>query len=95
VWRSVPIGGLEGGYSPRERAELPQSDFVFPDRRGWPIGNEIHGKLGLLYVKRGFGKAEDWPVVVRTVLQRYPHLRPYAYQLLADRPELFSPRERE
>jgi len=85
VWRSVPIGGLEGGYSPRERAELPQSDFVFPDRRGWPIGNEIHGKLAIVYMKRGFGRRSDYPAVARAVAKRYPHLAAEARKAAAGR----------
>ena len=65
---------IEEKLSPEERDKLKDSDFVFPDRKGWPIHDEKHAKTALVWA--------TWPQykdikkqVVTTVLKRYPNLK--------------------
>jgi hypothetical protein len=48
--------------------------YVFPDRKAYPIGNETHGKLALIYSTWPKNKA-DAPEVRKKVFARYPELR--------------------
>jgi hypothetical protein len=59
-----------------QRANLKDSDFIFPDKRAWPIHDEEHGKIALVWA--------TWPQhksvrakVVKAVLERYPQLKGY------------------
>lgn len=60
--------------STRER--LPASDFVFPRERRFPIHDEFHGRLALIYVMSP-SHAESRAKVVKAVLSRYPELRSF------------------
>ena len=48
--------------------------YVFPKRKAYPIGNETHGKLALIYSTWPDNKA-DAPEVRKKVFARYPELR--------------------
>jgi hypothetical protein len=62
--------------SERARAQLPASDFVFPKERRFPINDEFHGRLALIYVMSP-SHAASREKVVKTVLSRYPALRSF------------------
>jgi len=60
--------------SQTERDKLKPTDFVFPDRKSWPIHDEKHAKTALVWA--------TWPQyadlkkqVVASVLKRYPNLK--------------------
>lgn len=60
--------------SPEEREKLKDSDFVFPDKRSWPIHDEKHAKTALVWA--------TWPQykdikkqVIAVVLKKYPQLK--------------------
>jgi hypothetical protein len=60
--------------SDAEREKLKPSDFVFPDRKAWPIHDEKHAKTALVWA--------TWPQykdlkkqVVAAVIKKYPHLK--------------------
>jgi hypothetical protein len=54
------------------RADLPASDFVFPDERRYPIHDESHARNALA---RSSGKPEE-AAVRAAVYKRYPDLKP-------------------
>jgi hypothetical protein len=62
--------------SERARARLPASAFVFPDERRFPIHDEFHGRLALIYVMSP-SHAASREKVVKAVLSRYPSLRSF------------------
>jgi hypothetical protein len=60
--------------SQTEKDKLKPTDFVFPDRKAWPIHDEKHAKTALVWA--------TWPQyadlkkqVVASVLKRYPNLK--------------------
>jgi hypothetical protein len=60
--------------SQTEKDKLKPTDFVFPDRKSWPIHDEKHAKTALVWA--------TWPQyadlkkqVVASVLKRYPNLK--------------------
>lgn len=60
--------------SQAEKDKLKDTDFVFPDKRSWPIHDEKHAKTALVWA--------TWPQykdkkdqIVKAVLKRYPHLK--------------------
>jgi hypothetical protein len=60
--------------SQAEKDKLKPTDFVFPDRKSWPIHDEKHAKTALVWA--------TWPQykdlkkqVVASVLKRYPNLK--------------------
>jgi len=65
---------VEEKLSPDEKKKLKDSDFIFPDRRAWPIHDEKHAKTALVWA--------TWPQykelksqVVTAVLKKYPNLK--------------------
>jgi hypothetical protein len=65
---------LEEKLSQSDKDKLKDTDFVFPDRRAWPIHDEKHAKTALVWA--------TWPQyknlkaqIVATVLKRYPNLK--------------------
>jgi len=65
---------VEEKLSPAERDKLKPTDFVFPDKRAWPIHDEKHAKTALVWA--------TWPQykdlkkeVVAAVLKKYPQLK--------------------
>jgi ribosomal protein L12E/L44/L45/RPP1/RPP2 len=65
---------LDEALTPEERDKLKDSDFIFPDRRAWPIHDEKRAKTALVWA--------TWPKykdikskVVAAVLKRYPNLK--------------------
>lgn len=59
-----------------EREALPASAFVFPRERRFPIHDEFHGRLALIYVMSP-SHSENREAVVKAVLRRYPELRSF------------------
>lgn len=62
--------------SAEAREKIKSSDFVFPDRRAWPIHTEKQAKIALVWA--------TWPQnsdiktkVVDAVLKKYPQLKGY------------------
>ena len=62
------------GLTPAEKDKLKPSDFIFPDKRSWPIHDEKHAKTALVWA--------TWPQykdiktqVVSAVIKRYPQLK--------------------
>ena len=60
--------------SPEEREKLKDTDFVFQDKRSWPIHDEKHAKTALVWA--------TWPQykdikkqVVAAVIKKYPQLK--------------------
>lgn len=65
---------LMEALSDAEREKLKPEDFVFPDKRSWPIHDEKRAKTALVWA--------TWPqhkdvknAVVKAVLKKYPHLK--------------------
>jgi hypothetical protein len=58
----------------KERADLPDSAFVFPDRRAWPIHDEEHAKIALAFIAQGKGDAADYPAIRKAIKAKYPDL---------------------
>jgi hypothetical protein len=59
---------------PKEREKLKDTDFVFPDKRSWPIHDEKHAKTALVWA--------TWPQykdhkkqIVAAVTKKYPQLK--------------------
>jgi hypothetical protein len=60
--------------SKRERSKLKDSEFVFPEKRSWPIHTAKQAKIALVFA--------TWPqhknvkdTVVKAVLKKYPELK--------------------
>ena len=60
--------------SPEEKDKLKDSDFIFPDKRSWPIHDEKHAKTALVWATWPQYK-DIKPTVVKAVLKRYPNLK--------------------
>jgi hypothetical protein len=65
---------LNEKLTPAEREKLKDSDFVFPDKKSWPIHDEKHAKTALVWA--------TWPQykdikaqVVAAVLKKFPNLK--------------------
>ena len=65
---------IEEKLDPKERAKLKDTDFVFPDKRSWPIHDEKHAKTALVWA--------TWPQykdlkkdIVAAVIKKYPQLK--------------------
>jgi len=65
---------VEEGLDPKVREKLKDSDFVFPDKRSWPIHDEKHAKTALVWA--------TWPQykdlkkdIVAAVIKKYPQLK--------------------
>jgi hypothetical protein len=65
---------LEEKLDPKEREKLKDEDFVFPDKRSWPIHDEKHAKTALVWA--------TWPQykdlkkqIVAAVIKKYPQLK--------------------
>lgn len=65
---------IEEKLDPKVREKLKDSDFVFPDKRSWPIHDEKHAKTALVWA--------TWPQykdlkkeIVAAVIKKYPHLK--------------------
>tara|TARA_Y100000389_G_scaffold189963_1_gene214300 strand:+ start:14028 stop:14666 length:639 start_codon:yes stop_codon:yes gene_type:complete len=60
--------------SKSQRSNLKDSEFVFPEKRSWPIHTSKQAKIALVFA--------TWPqhekvkdIVVKTVLKKYPELK--------------------
>ena len=87
------LAGLPGGgyrldekeLTYAERKALPDSDFIFPENRSWPINDLAHGKTALLWARTGGPRSNGKPAVepgsdkakeiIKAVLKRYPELK--------------------
>ena len=60
--------------SAAERDKLKPADFVFPDKRSWPIHDEKHAKTALVWATwpQYAGKKDQ---IVKAVLKKYPNLK--------------------
>jgi hypothetical protein len=65
---------IEEKLDPKEREKLKDTDFVFPDKRSWPIHDEKHAKTALVWA--------TWPQykdlkkeIVAAVIKKYPQLK--------------------
>ena len=65
---------LDEKLDPKVRAALKDTDFVFQDKRSWPIHDEKHAKTALVWA--------TWPQykdlkkdIVKAVLKKYPNLK--------------------
>lgn len=65
---------LNEKLSKDQRDKLKPKDFVFPDKKSWPIHDEAHAKTALVWA--------TWPqygdkkqLIVKSVLKRYPNLQ--------------------
>jgi|NOAtaT_6_FD_contig_121_413337_length_6194_multi_4_in_0_out_0_1 hypothetical protein len=65
---------LDEKLSSAERDRLKPQDFVFPDKRSWPIHDEAHAKTALVWA--------TWPQytgvkaqIIKAVLKKYPQLK--------------------
>jgi hypothetical protein len=59
------------------REKIKPSDFVFPEKRSWPIHTEKQAKVALTWATwpQHADKKED---VVKAVLKKYPNLKGFA-----------------
>ncbi len=65
---------LDEKLSQVERDKLKPTDFIFPDKRSWPIHDEAHAKTALVWA--------TWPQysnikpqIIKAVLKKYPSLK--------------------
>jgi hypothetical protein len=59
--------------TPRQRARLPKSAFVFPSRRAWPINNARRAYAAIQFLRMGrVGSASDFNEIRNEVRRRYP-----------------------
>lgn len=73
--RSEDEGEMEEALTPTQREKLPDSAFVFPDRRAWPIQSEKQARIAINFIQRRRGKPKDWPVVCSEIGKKYPDLK--------------------
>ena len=66
--------GSSARLTPAQRKRLPDSDFVFPARRAYPIQDVHQAKVALNTVFRFPATRPAWPQVSRAVFSRYPQL---------------------
>jgi len=57
----------------KERKDLPESEFVYPGERKYPIENISHARNALARVSQ-FGSAEEKTKVRDAVHQKYPSI---------------------
>ena len=55
------------------RKDLPESDFVFPEDRRYPIQNKSHAQNALARVEQ-HGTPEEKATVTRKVKEKYPDM---------------------
>jgi hypothetical protein len=65
---------LDEKLDPAVRAKLKDTDFIFQDKRSWPIHDEKHAKTALVWA--------TWPQykdikndIVKAVMKKYPNLK--------------------
>jgi hypothetical protein len=63
------------GLTPIQRAKLPDSAFVFPDRRAWPIQSEKQARIAIRFIKQNRGKKSDYPAICTAIGKEYPDLK--------------------
>jgi hypothetical protein len=64
---------LEEKLSSAERDKLKPTDFVFPDKKSWPIHDEKHAKTALVWATWP-QYANLKPQIIKAVLKKYPSL---------------------
>jgi hypothetical protein len=74
--------GPAGGYTKREREDLPASDFLKPKTRSWPVGDKRHAEIALNYMAWGRGNRSEYPQLLRRLFELYP---PHKHPDLVDR----------
>jgi len=70
----LPIGRVvRNKITPRQRARMPKSAFVFPSRRAWPINNARRAYAAIQYLRMGrVRSASDFNEIRNEVRRRYP-----------------------
>lgn len=64
---------MERNITPRQRARLPESAFVFPKRRSWPINNARRAYAATQFLRMGrVGSASDFNEIRNVIRRRYP-----------------------
>lgn len=58
----------------QQRKRLPDSAFVFPEKRAYPIQDEAHARNALARVS-AYGTPSEKVAVRRAVYRRYPGLK--------------------
>jgi hypothetical protein len=57
----------------RQRAKLPKSAFVFPERRAWPMNNARRAYAAIQYLRMGrVGSASEFSEIRNAIIRRYP-----------------------
>ena len=74
VWIDEDDQEYFGEDAPATPDSFARSKYVFPLRRGWPIGDRRHGLKALRCVAEGKGDPKDWKAVVEAVTDRYPDM---------------------
>lgn len=61
--------------TPRQRAALPKSAFVFPSRRAWPLDTPERAYAAIQLLKLGrMGSASDFAKVRNAIMKRHPQV---------------------
>jgi len=60
-----------GQGEPEWRANLSDKAFAIPERRAWPIHDEKHAKISIVFMYRGFGDKKEYPRIVKAIAARY------------------------
>ena len=64
--------GRAGGYTKRERARLPDRDFLKPKTRSWPVGDPRHFQIALQYMVAGRGNSSEYPMLIHRLAELWP-----------------------
>jgi hypothetical protein len=54
-----------------QRKAIPDEDFVFPDRRAWPIHDVKHALIAISFMQQGRGKKADYPTIKAAIKDKY------------------------
>jgi hypothetical protein len=54
-----------------DRRKMKPSQFAIPERRAWPISDEVHARYALIYIKQRRGNPDEFPRVIKAIRQRY------------------------
>ncbi|MBV8846421.1 MAG: hypothetical protein JO307_26750 [Bryobacterales bacterium] len=65
-----------------DRRKLPDSDFALPNRRMYPIPDQLHAHLAIDEAKKWASVAER-KKIAKAISKRYPDLKPEASGLAA------------
>jgi hypothetical protein len=69
--QSNPRGKKGRRLTDAQRKRLPLREFVFPERRAWPIHDERHALIAVRYMHMGRGRSEEYPKIIKAIKKRY------------------------